>query len=239
MSTTLATTYLITGASRGLGLGYTKQLLKSGFRVVAAVRDPVNGIDQLRVVKEEYGDRLLILGCDVTIFESVQEAARQLESSRFIEGGGLDVLIANAGVLGGGFKTPLEFSIQDLQYSLDTNLYGVINSIKGFLPLLRKKEKKQIFVTSSEVGSFGGKYQEMIQGSAYSISKTAVNMYLKKLSIELASEGFTVIPFSPGYVNTDLNSAGGANGDLEVPEASEFAIKNVFLPAKKEMNGKF
>ena len=72
MSTTLATTYLITGASRGLGLGYTKQLLKSGFRVVAAVRDPGSGIDHLRVVKEEYGDRLLILGCDVTIFESVQ-----------------------------------------------------------------------------------------------------------------------------------------------------------------------
>ncbi|GAA5993393.1 hypothetical protein JCM5350_002162 [Sporobolomyces pararoseus] len=234
--------YLITGASRGLGLNYAIELLRSStkVRVVAAVRDPPNSIELVKV-REEFGeDRVKLIKCDVTREESVKEAVTELESSEFLrteEGGGIDALLANAGVLGGGMKPSTQFTREDLDYSLETNLFGVVNSVNGFLPLLRKGGKKQIFVTSSIVGSIGGPLGQMAGASAYAISKAAVNMYSVKLARELAEEGFTVIPFHPGYVKTDMN--GGTNGDLTPQEAGELATKNIFLKVEKNDNGKF
>ena len=102
-------------------------------------------------------------------------------------------------------------------------MYGVINTINAFLPLLKKGTGKQIFVTSSTLGSIGGPYGQAPVASACqflsflavslyllresketdrvprvfrildSISKTAVNMYTVKLARELAEEGFTVV----------------------------------------------
>ncbi|GAA5838151.1 hypothetical protein JCM5353_001513 [Sporobolomyces roseus] len=241
MSTT--TTYLITGSSRSLGLGYAHQLLKSSSstRVIAAVRSPASS-DQLEPLVKEFGkDRLYILKCDVNESESTQAAAKELTQSGFLtEGKGLDAVLANAGVLGGGWKSSSQFSEEDLSYNLKTNLYGVVNTINAFLPLLKenKQGKKQIFVTSSTLGSIGGPYGKMPVASAYSISKAAVNMYTVKLARELAEEGFTVVPFHPGYVKTDMNAADGG-GELETEEACQLATKNVFLAAKKEDNGRF
>ncbi|GAA5882931.1 hypothetical protein JCM16303_006656 [Sporobolomyces ruberrimus] len=230
-------TYLITGSSRSLGLGYAKELLKSSsdVRVVAAVRNP-DKAEQLEPVKKEYGDRLYILKCDVTDAKSTKEAAETLKKSGFLSSG-LDAVLANAGVLGGGWKPSSEFSEEDLTYNLTTNLYGVINTVNAFLPLLKKGTGKQIFVTSSTLGSIGGPYGQMPAASAYAISKAAVNMYTVKLARELAEEGFTVVPFHPGYVKTDMNSGGG--GELETEEACQLATKNVFLAATKESNAKF
>ncbi|GAA5990058.1 hypothetical protein JCM5350_003427 [Sporobolomyces pararoseus] len=243
MSTSAATTttYLLTGASRGLGLNYTKELLKSSpsVRVVAAVRDPSNA-SQLEPVKKEFGDRLFVVKCDVTSSESTKEAARALEDSGFLKSsGGLDVVIANAGVAGGGFKSSTQFSEEELQLSVSTNLFGVVNTVNAFLPLLRKGEKKQIFVTSSLVGSLSSEWARKPFASAYSASKAAVNMYAIKLSAELGEEGFTVIPFHPGYVKTDMNAETDTTGALEPSEAAELALKNVFAKATKEHNGKF
>ncbi|GAA5882930.1 hypothetical protein JCM16303_006655 [Sporobolomyces ruberrimus] len=231
------TTYLITGSSRSLGLGYTRQLLSTSpsVRVVAAVRDPSNA-SQLDPVKKEYGDRLFVVKCDVTDSKSTQEAAKTLESSGFLGSNGLDVVIANAGVAGGGGKSATQFTDEDLHYNLSTNLYGVINTVNAFLPFLRQGQKKQIFVTSSWIGSL--KHSTSSMATAYAISKTAVNMYSLKLARELAEDGFTVIPFHPGYVKTDMNASHGG-GDITTEEASKLASDNVFLAIKKEDNGKF
>ncbi|GAA5933764.1 SDR family oxidoreductase [Sporobolomyces koalae] len=225
-------TYLITGASRSLGLGYTRDLLASSdqVRVVAAVRNP-DSAKQLDSVKQQYGDRLYLVKCDVTDAASAQHAADELAKSDFAK---LDAVIANAGVLGGGWKPSTQFSEDDLSYNLKTNLYGVINTINAFLPLLKQGQGKQIFVTSSILGSIGGPMGHV--ASAYSISKAAVNMYTVKLARELAEEGFTVVPFHPGYVKTDMNNA---EGDLETDEATKLATNNVFLKATKADNAKF
>ncbi|GAA5850974.1 hypothetical protein JCM3766R1_003963 [Sporobolomyces carnicolor] len=234
----MPSTYLITGSSRSLGLGYARELLKAGHRVVAAVRNP-DKAEQLEPVKKEFGDNLYVLKCDVTDAQSTQEAAKALEQSGFLsEGKELDAVLANAGVLGGGWKPSSQFSKDDLDYNLGTNLYGVVNTVNAFLPLLKKGNGKQIFVTSSVLGSIGGPLGQMPVASAYSISKAAVNMYTVKLARELAEEGFTVVPFHPGYVKTDMN-AGDGGGDLETEEACQLATKNVFLAATKSDNARF
>ncbi|GAA5912322.1 SDR family oxidoreductase [Sporobolomyces salmoneus] len=232
----MPSTYLITGSSRSLGLGYTRELLEAGHRVVAAVRNP-DKAEQLDSLKQRHGDKLYLVKCDVTDVQSTKDAAETLEKSGFLSEGGLDAVLANAGVLGGGWNKSSEFSEEDLSYNLKTNLYGVINTVNAFLPLLKKGQGKQIFVTSSVLGSIGGPYGGMPAASAYAISKAAVNMYTVKLATELADEGFTVVPFHPGYVKTDMNSDGG--GELEPEEACRLATKNVFLAATKKDNGRF
>ncbi|GAA6024383.1 hypothetical protein JCM11491_001113 [Sporobolomyces phaffii] len=198
------TIYLVTGSSRSLGLGYARELLAASpsHKVVAAVRNPATAEANLAPLVAEFGrERVLTLACDVTDPKSTANAAAELERSGFLgDDQALDAVLANAGVLGGGWKASSEFSEEDLTYNLTTNLYGVVNTVNAFLPFLERGDgnKKQIFVTSSTLGSIGGPYGKLPVASAYSISKAAVNMYTVKLARELADKGFTVVPFHPG-----------------------------------------
>ncbi|CEQ41499.1 SPOSA6832_03231 [Sporobolomyces salmonicolor] len=211
-------TYLITGASRSLGLGYARSLLAASpkHKVVAAVRTPAKA-DALNALAKEYEGRVLVIAVDVDSEDSVKAAAKELEGNPFVKDG-LDSLLA---------------SIEALEANLRTNLYGAAHTITHFLPLLQKGKGKQIFVTSSIVGSLGGPVSQVPGAVTYSISKAAVNMLTVKWARELGPEGFTVIPFHPGYVRTDMNSDGG--GDIDADEAT----KNIFLKATPADNARF
>ncbi|GAA5921929.1 hypothetical protein JCM1841_004999 [Sporobolomyces salmonicolor] len=215
-------TYLITGASRSLGLGYARSLLAASpkHKVVAAVRTPAKA-DALNALAKEYEGRVLVIAVDVDSEDSVKAAAKELEGNPFVKDG-LDSLLA---------------SIEALEANLRTNLYGAAHTITHFLPLLQKGKGKQIFVTSSIVGSLGGPVSQVPGAVTYSISKAAVNMLTVKWARELGPEGFTVIPFHPGYVRTDMNSDGG--GDIDADEACELATKNIFLKATPADNARF
>ncbi|GAA6023929.1 hypothetical protein JCM10207_009280 [Rhodosporidiobolus poonsookiae] len=240
MSSSAPYTYLITGASRSLGLGYAEQLLASSpnVRIVAAVRNPSNAkqLDALAARPENAG-RVLVIEFDVDSEKSVKAAVKKLETDPFLEHG-LDAVIANAGVFAGLHAPPAELSLSDLDANLRTNVYGVVHTITHLLPLLRKGRGKQIFVVSSIVASFGGSYSETAAGVTYSMSKAAVNMYTVKLARELGPQGFTVVPFHPGYVRTDMNAPHGG-GEIDTPEAVTKATKNVFLAVTPADNCRF
>ncbi|GAA5917017.1 hypothetical protein JCM8208_001711 [Rhodotorula glutinis] len=239
-------TYFISGASRGLGLGYARTLLESSpeVRIVAGVRNPSNAqlLDDLAALPANK-DRLHIVQFDVDSEESVKRAAQQLAEDEFLDDGELkdgrlDALIVNAGVFVGGHKPPSEFSFDDLHANFKTNVEGAILTAQHLLPLLRRGKAKQIFFVSSVVASFGGFYSETAAGVAYSMSKSALNMYGLKLSRELADDGFTCVLFHPGYVKTDMNSFDNG-GHITTEEAVSLATKNVFLPAEPSWNGRF
>ncbi|BGP17899.1 hypothetical protein JCM10213_000976 [Rhodosporidiobolus nylandii] len=231
-------TYLITGASRSLGFGYAEQLLAAheNVRVVAAVRNP-DKADQLQALAKKNEGRVLIVQCDVDDGESVKACAEKLSADPFLPNGGLDALVANAGVFQGLHKTPTQCSLEDLDANFRTNVYGVIHTVNSFLPLLEKGKGKQIFVVSSIVASFGGPFSQIPGAVTYSMSKAAVNMYVVKLARELGPKGYTVVPFHPGYVRTDMNSDGG--GEIDTEEAVTKATKNVFLAATPADNCRF
>ncbi|GAA5918458.1 hypothetical protein JCM6882_005139 [Rhodosporidiobolus microsporus] len=233
-------TYLITGASRSLGLGYAEQLLAASpnVRIVAAVRNPAKA-DLLNALaaKEENKGRVLLLELDVNSEESVKAAAEKLAADPFLENG-LDALVANAGVFDGGHKPPSQLSLTDLDTNFRTNVYGVVHTVTHFLPLLRKGKGKQIFVVSSIVASFGGAYSQTAAGVTYSMSKAAVNMFTLKTARELGPEGFTVVPFHPGYVRTDMNKF-DEGGEIDTEEAVTKATENVFLKATPADNCRF
>lgn len=129
-------------------------------------------------------------------------------------GGGIDILINNAGVLEGGWINAIKGTITQLQINIQTNLYGVISTTQTFLPLLLKGDQKKIFTLSSLSGSIGGILSESSFATPYCVSKAALNMWLVKLSRDLIGEGFTVIPIHPGYVKTDMNGGSGGNADI-------------------------
>ncbi|GAA5875102.1 hypothetical protein JCM8547_005413 [Rhodosporidiobolus lusitaniae] len=234
-------TYLITGASRSLGHGYAQALLRSSpsVRVVAAARNP-DSASQLHKLVEEFGkERVYLLQLDVSDKESVEKARSELEGSGWRGEGGVDALVNNAGVAKGP-TPPSALDFDEVQYNFDVNVRGVLNVNKAFLPLVKKSKGKQIFAVSSTCGSIT-EWGTNTMATAYCMSKVALNMYMKKLSVELADDGFTVIMFHPGYVKTDMNRSedGTVSGELTTDEAVEAALKYVFTRVQQSDNGKF
>ncbi|GAA5902410.1 hypothetical protein JCM6882_002742 [Rhodosporidiobolus microsporus] len=230
-------TYLITGASRGLGLAYVSALLaaRPDAMVVATARNP-DTAEQLKKVAEENEGRVFLLKLDVADAESCKAAAEELEKSGFLGDSGLDALINNAGIPGSAHSSsPSETTPTDLLETFSTNVFGVVNVTQAFLPLLRKGQGKQLFTISSSCGSIEWFGKNALY-PAYSISKTAVNMYMRKVAVELEPEGFTVITVCPGYVKTDFNSGGGV---LSLSESVEPTLANIFLKVSPKDNGRF
>jgi NAD(P)-dependent dehydrogenase (short-subunit alcohol dehydrogenase family) len=137
-------TYLITGASRGIGLELTKQLLElpaSQVKTVFAVtRSSPSG--PLQSLIHESPDRAVSVLASVDDTASVQKAAHEIETQS--KTGGLDVLINNAGIASfspGGFKMMPPELLADV---FNVNVIGAQRMIAAFLPLLEKGEQKKV-----------------------------------------------------------------------------------------------
>ena len=137
------TTTLITGANRGLGQETARQLVAAGHTVYAGARDEARG----RAAADELGARFVQL--DVTDDASVAAAFAQIEA-----GGGLDVLVNNAGI------GMLALNGPDALRVFDTNAVGIIRVTEAALPLLRKRRRTPVVVNvSSALGSFWANHE--------------------------------------------------------------------------------
>lgn len=97
--------------------------------------------------------------------------------------------------MAGALETPLS----DLQKDTETNVYGVVRLTQAALPLLKKGKGKKIIVVGSILGTFGNPYASLPAAGVYSATKSAIHMWTRKVAAELG-EGWTVVPFHPGYV---------------------------------------
>ncbi len=219
--------YLVTGASRGIGLEFTRQLLERGDQVFAACRQP-DAAAGLQALKARHGDRLVIIQLDVSdpasITASHDAVTRHTES--------LDVLINNAGISGGA--EPLGTVTQEtLIANYKVNAAGPILMAQQYLDLIKAGEAKKIVNLSTGISSIshresGGMY-------SYTASKTALNMLNKDLSIDVAGFGITSIVLDPGWVKTDM---GGPNAWI-TPMESVTGILKVIDSLTLEQSGKF
>jgi NAD(P)-dependent dehydrogenase (short-subunit alcohol dehydrogenase family) len=219
-------TVLVTGANRGLGLEFARQYAAAGWRVFAACRNPGKGDDLGRLAAGS-GGRVTVLTMDVKDGASVKAAAGQLA------GQPIDLLLNNAGV-----GSPKGQRLGNLDYAawirvLETNTLGPVRVTEAFLPNLEQGRGKKVVTITSKMGSIddngsGGSY-------AYRTSKTAVNMAVKSLSIDLAPRGITCIVVHPGWVRTDM---GGPSG-LISPEESITGIRRIIERLVPADAGKF
>jgi len=198
----MATTYLITGASRGLGLEFVKQLLEApSTKVIAASRTlPVAKLDAL---KKQYPDRLTIIQLDVTSTESVKAAAA---STAKTHPNGIDYLINNAGV-SGAVKVLESGGLDDFVETIDINTIGPLRVITEFLPQVKKGQKKVVVGISTILASIASIPAANLPGlNAYTVSKAALNALFATFARDFKAEGISFIPIHPGWVETDLGN---------------------------------
>ena len=210
---------LVTGANRGLGLEFSKQLQDKGYEVIGTARSPEKA-NELKAT----GARVEQL--DVASAESVEALASRLRDVP------IEILINNAGMLDRSDSSLDTLNFDVMERTFQVNSLGPLRVTQALLPNLQAGGKKTIVNISSIMGSI-----ELSAGGSYSYrtSKTALNQINKIISAELAPQGFTSVVMHPGWVRTDM---GGSAASLAVPESIS-AILEVIDGLTIESTGKF
>ncbi|HKB41000.1 MAG TPA: SDR family oxidoreductase [Gemmataceae bacterium] len=184
---------LITGASQGIGRALALAAVRKGGKVLAAARSE----DLLRQLADEArgtGGTLVTVKADVTSHDDRQamvDAAR----SAF---GGLDVLINNAGIGATGHFA--EVAPDRLRKIMEVNFFGLTETTRVFLPLLKEGVRPAIVNISSIAGRRG-----IPARSEYSASKFAVQGFSEALRAELYKDGIDVLLINPGLTQTNFS----------------------------------
>jgi NAD(P)-dependent dehydrogenase (short-subunit alcohol dehydrogenase family) len=187
---------LVTGANRGIGLEYVRQLLARGDHVIATARQPAQAHDLNRLVAEHPG-RLHVLPLDVMDPKAEAEIARELPLVLGDER--LHLLINNAGILHSGERFG-HVAAANLEDSFRTNAMGPFLLAQALAPLLADGAK--IANMTSQLGSIANTTR--FGTPTYCISKAALNMVTRLLAAAFAERGIAVVSLHPGWVQTDM-----------------------------------
>lgn len=193
-------TVLITGASRGIGYELAAQYADMGWGVIATCRNPATA-DALQQLAAN-NDKVLIEQLDVTDFDEMDALASKYK------GVPIDVLINNAGILGGNDRQKFgTFDYTAFDEIMAVNVVGPIRMVELFVDNVAMSEQKKIMNISSLVGSI----QMTFPGqNFYRASKAALNMSMKTIAKELRGskepgrKEIIVGLIHPGVVATDF-----------------------------------
>jgi NAD(P)-dependent dehydrogenase (short-subunit alcohol dehydrogenase family) len=183
---------IVTGAARGIGEATARRFCEEGARVVLVDRD-ADGAEAAAAALREAGHDAHARPADVTDEEAIAHAVDWADELL----GGLDVAVANAGVLS---VRPLpELSLAEFEQTLRVNVLGTFLTFKHAVPHLRAAGGGALLCTASQAGVRG--YPEM---SAYCASKFAVVGLVESLARELAGDGIRVCAVAPGITDTAM-----------------------------------
>lgn len=218
-------TVVITGANRGIGLELARQYAEQGDRVYAFCRSPEKA-GALNDLAQSSGGRVSVGKMDVGSGQSIADAEKMMG------GAPIDILINNAGILGGQKQTLEEIDFDQWMEALKVMTIGPFRVVQSFLKNLSKAPKSKIVTITSQLAAstwpFGGTY-------AYSSAKAGVNKVMQTLALDLKDRDISVCMIHPGWVKTDM---GGPQADI-TPEASASGIRKVVAGLRKEDSGKF
>lgn len=200
---------LVTGANRGVGLEFVRQLLARGDRVVATCRQPGRAT-ALGTLAGEHPGRLHVLPLDVADPKSHAALVAELPLA-LGDDGRLDLLVNGAGVLHSGERFG-KVTAAILEDSFRTNAAGPLLLTQALASLLAHGAR--VANLSSELGSItnAGRFGT----PSYCISKAAQNMASVLLAHALHDRGIIVVALHPGWVQTDM---GGPNATLPATES--------------------
>ena len=182
--------WLITGASRGLGLDIAKAALAAGHAVIATGREPV----KVTAAIGHHND-LLALKLDITRLEDAHAAV----AAGVAKFGRIDVLVNNAGNFYAGFFE--ELSPEQVRNQIETLLFGPMNVSRAVLPVMRKQRAGLILTISSTAGIAG-----LLFCSAYAAAKFGVEGWMESLAPEIVPFGIRTMLVEPGFFRTELLS---------------------------------
>jgi len=217
---------LISGANRGLGLEVARRLSEDGYTVVVGSRDLSKGEEAVATL----GKGASACRLDVTDSESIESCIAEIDERH----GRLDVLVNNAGIEEGGWRTSaVDVDLDDVRETLETNLFGAWKLTQAALPLMRRNGHGRIVNVSSGMGQLsemGG------HAPAYRVSKTGLNALTRMLTAELEGENILVNSCCPGWVRTDM---GGPNATRSLEEGGDTPYWLATLPDDGPRGGFF
>lgn len=216
-------TLFITGANRGIGLEYVKQYAEEGWRVLASCRNPADA-SALQALANKHAN-IELHAIDIANFDQIEALGRKLIDQP------IQLLINNAGIYP-------ESSFRTIDYAkwmeaFKVNAMSTLKLAEVFIPHLVKAGNAKLVAMTSKMGSIddntsGGEY-------IYRSSKTALNMVMKSLSIDLNKYGVSVAVLHPGWVRTDM---GGPNGLIDA-KTSVQGLRKVIGMLSLDNSGKF
>lgn len=196
-------TALVTGASSGLGRALTVWLTKRGVRVYAAARRT----ELLETLKGEAGDLVVPLKLDVSDADATFAAVAKLDA----DCGGLDLVVANAGV--GEDTRPKKLKWESIKRMMDVNVNGATATICGVIPGMIERGRGHLAGISSLAG-----LMPLPMSSTYCATKAYLAMFLNSLRLDVEQHGLVVTSIHPGFVKTEST----ANNK---PEAMPFLME--------------
>ncbi len=184
-----STRALVTGASRGIGLASARALAARGAKVGMIAR----GEEELAARAEELG--AAAIAADIADPKAIGAAVDSFAESA----GGIELLIANAGVI--HYAPFAEQPLADAEHMVMVNVLGTIYTVKAALPHMLDAARGQIVVVSSGAG-----LRAFPWGAVYGATKAADRAFAEALRHELSGTGVSVTTVFPGEIATDLHA---------------------------------
>lgn len=235
MSMTEKKLVVITGATKGIGLGLVGKFINCGWRVAGCGRS-VKAVQELQ---NKYGSENLFSVVDIKDDASVANWAKEVASKM----GNPLILINNAALINHP-KVLWEIPSDEFADIMDTNVLGTIHTLRHFLPLMLQKGQGIIVNMSSGWGvsgkvTFSPYWAGWKNFSPYCASKFAIEGLTQSLSQELP-EGLTAVTLAPGTSNTDMLQKALPERANQYPTADESAetIVSYILNIKPSDSGK-
>ena len=183
----------LTGASSGIGESLALEQAKHG-AILGLFARRANLLEEIVSKIETGGGVARHFPGDVTKKEEVFNAAEDLQR----EFGGIDIMIANAGVSGKSEKTR-DFEPETLKKVIDINLIGAINSVSAVLPHMLKQKSGQLVAVSSLAG-----FRGLPKSAAYSASKAGMTTFFESIRLDVRRKGVSVTIIQPGFIKTPM-----------------------------------
>ncbi|XP_074406984.1 C-signal-like [Zonotrichia albicollis] len=236
---------LVTGANRGIGLGFVQHFLRMPNPpqwIFAGCRDPKGQRAQELQNLASKHPNIIIIPLEVSDPASIKAAAAKV--GEHLGGSGLNLLINNAGVLKA--KSLDDEMLQDMTETYTTNTVGPLLMGQAFLPLLKKAaqgspgsglscNKAAIVNISSTGGSItSNEIWELIQGVSYRCSKAALNMLSKCQSLAYKEHDILCVALHPGWVQTDMGNAPGQVPPVTVDDSVQGMLKVLSSLSEKD-----
>ncbi|WP_419420115.1 SDR family oxidoreductase [Legionella sp. D16C41] len=205
-------TALITGANRGLGLEFARQLKKKGYYIIGCCRNPSNA-NELKEVADE------LIKLDVTSDKDIISLKQALNDRP------IDLLVNNAGTSGEQGVTIGNIDRKNFLDVINVNCISVVKLSDALLTNIEASQEKNILVISSTMGSIAENQRG--RSYAYRTSKAALNCVMRSFAIDVQPKGIHVMLIHPGWVKT-------AMGGSEAPIDAQTSVAKILKQAEKE-----
>jgi norsolorinic acid ketoreductase len=215
----MSSTWLITGANRGIGKGIVSQVLvRPNTTVIAALRDTTDKTAKdLNTLSTASGSRLIVVKIDAASDTDAKDAVKTLQSQYGIQQ--IDVVIANSGILD-QWGPVSEVTPGDLRRHFEINTIAPIKLFQATKPLLEKAENPRFTIVSTSIASVGLMEKSPMPTIAYGLTKSAANYATAKIHFE--NPRISAVALHPGWVQTRMGRhAADLAGVAEIPVTIE------------------